>query len=140
MKLNKDCVRLLLMYIENHCVYETDKFGDKRMRTVNLCELKDAQELSGITEDDLKYTIVKLFEGNYIKGDMTLKDSGVNFETVSITQLTLIGHDLLDNIRPENAWNKTKELLQKAGDFSLHIMSQLASEVMVAYTRSMINL
>jgi hypothetical protein len=52
----------------------------------------------------------------------------------------LPGHDLLDNIRPEKTWNKTKNILQKVGDFSLKIMSQVAGEVMAAYTMSMMKL
>ncbi len=140
MKLDKDCVRLVLIYIEEHCVYKIDKFGDKRMHKVNLHELKTSEELLNMQEDDIKYTIVKLLEGDYIKGDLIPKNSGVNFEIVRISQLTLRGHDLLDNIKPEPVWNKTKNILQRIGDFSLSIMSQVAGETMAAYTKSMMGL
>lgn len=140
MKLNKDCVRLVLLYIEEHCVYKTNKFGDKTMHNVNLYELVNAKEFFGIHKDDIRYTIVKLLEGDYIKGSLIPKNSGVNFDIVSISQLTLRGHDLLDNIRPEPVWNKTKGVLQKVGDFSLSIMSQVAGETMAAYTKSMMGL
>lgn len=140
MKINKDCVRLVLIYIEEHCVYKTDKFGDKRMHIVNLHELENSEELLNMQEDDIRYTVIKLLEGDYIKGDLIPKNSGVNFEIVRISQLTLRGHDLLDNIKPEPVWNKTKGILQKIGDFSLSIMSQVAGEIMAAYTKSMIGL
>lgn len=140
MKLNKDCIRTTLIYIEEHCIYESNKFGDKSMHIVNFHELKNADEFSEISEDDIKYTIVKLLEGDYIKGSLIPKDSGINFDIVRISQLTLRGHDLLDNIKPEPVWNKTKNLLQKVGDFSLGIMSQIAGETMAAYTKSMMNL
>lgn len=140
MKLNKDCIRLVLLYIEEHCVYKTNKFGDKTMHNVNLYELVNAKEFSEINKDDIRYTIVKLLEGDYIKGSLIPKNSGVNFDIVSISQLTLRGHDLLDNIRPEPVWNKTKDVLHKVGDFSLNILSQVAGETMAAYTKSMMNL
>lgn len=140
MKLDKDCIRLVLLYVEEHCVYKTNKFGDKTMHNVNLYELAHAEEFSGINEDDIRYTIVKLLEGGYIKGNLIPKNSGLNFDIVSISQLTLRGHDLLDNIRPEQVWVKTKGLLQKVGDFSLSIMSQIAGETMAAYTKSMMGL
>lgn len=140
MKLNKDCIRLVLLYIEEHCVYKTNKFGDKTMHNVNLYELVNAKEFSEIHKDDIRYTIVKLLEGDYIKGSLIPKNSGVNFDIVNISQLTLKGHDLLDNIRPEPVWNKTKNILQKVGDFSLGIMSQVAGETMAAYTKSLMNL
>ena len=140
MKLNKDCIRETLIYIEEHCVYEKNKFGDKSMHIVNFHELKNANEFSGIQEDDIKYTVVKLMEGGYIEGRLIPENSGVNFDIVRISQLTLRGHDLLDNIKPEPVWDKTKSILHKVGDFSLGIMSQVAGETMAAYTKSMLNL
>lgn len=140
MKLDKDCIRLVLLYVEGHCVYKTNKFGDKTIHNVNLYELAHAEEFSGINEDDIRYTIVKLLEGGYIKGTLIPKNSGLNFDIVNISQLTLRGHDLLDNIRPEPVWNKTKSILQKVGDFSIGIMAQVAGETMAAYTKSMMNL
>ena len=140
MKLDKDCIRLVLLYVEGHCVYKTNKFGDKTIHNVNLYELAHAEEFSGINEDDIRYTIVKLLEGGYIKGTLIPKNSGLNFDIVNISQLTLRGHDLLDNIRPEPVWNKTKSILQKVGDFSISIMAQVAGETMAAYTKSMMNL
>lgn len=140
MKLNKDCIRAILIYIEDHCIYEVDKFNKKRMHIVNLHELTQSVDVSIFLEDDIKYTIVKLLEGGYIIGSLIPKNSGVNFDIINISQLTLRGHDLLDNIRPDPVWNKTKNILQKAGDFSLAIMSQVAGETMAAYTKSMMNL
>lgn len=140
MKLDKDCIREVLLYIEEHCIFETDKFGEKRIHIVGFHELTEANELSKFYEDDIRYTIVKLLEGDYIKGSLIPKNSGLNFQIVQITQLTLRGHDLLDNIRPEPVWNKTKGILHKVGDFSLSIMSQVAGETMAAYTKSMMGL
>ena len=140
MKLDKDCIRLVLIYIEEHCIYETNKFGDKTMHTVNLHELTESKELLDMPEGDIKYTVAKLLEGNYIKGSLIPKNSGVDFNIVNITQLTLSGHDLLDNIRTEPVWYKTKNVLQKVGDFSLSIMSQVAGEIMASYTKSMMNI
>lgn len=48
-------------------------------------------------------------EVGYIKGNLISKDSGINFDITHISQLTLRGHDLFDNIRPEPVWNKTKK-------------------------------
>lgn len=140
MKLNKDCIRLVLIYIEEHCIYETNKFGEKRMHNVNLHELIMSEEFSESQEDDLRYTIVKLLEGGYIKGSLIPKNSGVNFDIVNISRFTLQGHDLLENIKPDPVWKETKSMLHKVGDFSLGIMSQVAGEIMAAYTKSMMNL
>ena len=140
MKLDKDCIRTILIYIETHCVYEVDKFNGKRMHIVTLHELIESDELTEFQEDTIRYTVVKLLEGNYIKCSLIPKNSGTNFDIIRISELTLNGHNLLSNIRPEPVWDKTKSILQKVGDFSLGIMSQVAGETMAAYTKSIMNL
>lgn len=110
------------------------------MYIVSFHELKNEDEFSGIQEDNIKYTVVKLMEGGYIEGRLIPENSGVNFDIVRISQLTLRGHDLLDNIKLEPVWDKTKSILYKVGDFSLGIMSQFVGETMAAYTKSMMNL
>jgi len=140
MKLNKDCIRAVLIYIEEHCIYEEDKGDNKTMHIVNLHELLESKEISDFKEDDIRYTIVKLLEGDYIKGSLIPKNNGTNIDiAVRISQLTLRGHELLDNIRIESVWNKTKRLLERVGDFSLNTMSQIAKESMVVHMKSMVN-
>ncbi len=140
MRLNKSCIRKVLLYIEEHCIYENNKYGDKNIHQVSFFELSEAKELSKYPKDDIKYTIVKLIEGHYIEGRLIPENSGLNFDIAHIKELTLRGHDLLDNIRPEPVWKETKNVLSKVGDFSLGIMSQVAGETMAAYTKSMMKL
>ncbi len=140
MVLNKECIRDILIYIEKYCVYYDDpKFGH-RLHEVTFHELCESSELSEYNSDDKYYTVQKLFEGHYIKGYVIPKDSYDKFNYAYIESLSLRGHDLLDNIKPEPVWDKTKGILSKVGDFSLGIMSQVAGETMAAYTKSMMKL
>ncbi len=75
-----------------------------------------------------------MFEGYYIEGCVIPKNNYINFDRCEIDTLILRGHDLLDNIRPETVWKETKSVMQKVGDFSLGILSQVAGETMAAYT------
>lgn len=140
MKLNKDCIRDILLYVEEHCVYEDDKRFGHRLHEVTFNELCNAEKLSQYSQDDKHYTVEKLFEGNFIKGYVIPKGTHDKFNYAFIESLSLRGHDLLDNIRPEPVWDKTKGVLQKVGDFSLGIMSQVAGEIMAAYTKKMMGL
>ena len=140
MKLNKECIRDVLLYDEEHCIFEDNKLGKHRLHEVSFHELCNAENLSQYTADDIRYTLSKLFEGRYIQGYVIPKDAYVTFSIANVVGLTLRGHDLLDNIRPEPVWDKTKGVLQKVGDFSLGIMSQVAGEVMTAYTKKMMGL
>jgi Hypothetical protein (DUF2513) len=58
----------------------------------------------------LAYHTVLLIEAGYLKGNIR---SGYTMPTIS--RLTNIGHDFLDNIRDPGIWAKTKE---RAGDLS----------------------
>lgn len=140
MKLNKECIRDILLYVEENCqYYEHPQFG-RRMRAVTYHLLCESEEFSKYNKDDIYYTISKLFEGHYVQGYVIPKNSYSHFEMATIEGLSLVGHDLLDNIRPESVWKETKGVMQKVGDFSLGVMSQVAGETMAAYTKSMMKL
>lgn len=124
MRLNHDYVRDILLFIEQELEYN---------------DTKTPIHHKEITHSDL-ISNVKLLKGGYIKGSLIPKNSGVNFDIVNISRFTLQGHDLLENIKPDPVWKETKSMLHKVGDFSLGIMSQVAGEIMVAYTKSMMNL
>lgn len=53
MKLDKDCIREVLLYVEEHCVFEISKFSKKRIHNVSFYELTQASELSNFTEDNI---------------------------------------------------------------------------------------
>lgn len=140
MRLNKDCIRDMLLLIEDKCIYyEHPKFG-KMLHSLSFNQLCKSEELSKYNEDEIHYTVSKLFEGHYIEGYVIPKNNYLNFDKCEIDALTLRGHDLLDNIRPETVWQETKAVMQKVGDFSLGILSQVAGETMAAYTKAMMKL
>ena len=139
MVLNKDCIRDILIYIEEKCVYYDDKRFGHMLHEVTFNEICKAEELSQYSKDDKYYTVQKLFEGHFIKGYVIPKDCYDKFNYANITALSLRGHDLLDNIKPETVWNQTKSVLHKVGSFSLSIMAQVAGEIMAVYTKAMMN-
>lgn len=140
MKLNKECIRDMLIYIEEHCVFEDVPTFERRMREVSWNELVNAPELSIYSEDDKRYTVQKLFEGRFIEGWVIPKNCFHRFSHAYIRELTLQGHRLIDNMRPEPVWDQTKGVLKKIGDFSLDVMSQVAGEVMAAYVKGQMGL
>lgn len=140
MKLNKNCIRKVLLYLEEHCVFEIDEYGDEVIHCVSFYELSHSEFLSEFSTGDIRYTICVLLEEHYIIGTLIPEGSGLNFNIARISQLTLQGHELLANIRPETVWTDTKNALAKVGDFSLHIMSQLASDIMAAYIKTIVNI
>ena len=140
MKLDKDCVRDILLFAEDYCqYYDHPQFG-RQLKCVTYILLCESEKFSNYDKYVIYYAISKLFEGKYVLGYVIPKDAYSNFNYATIEGLSLKGHDLLDNIRPETVWQETKSVLQKVGDFSLGIMSQVAGETMAAYTKAMMSL
>lgn len=138
MKLNKDCVRDILLYLEENCrPYNDTRFGNI-LHCVTLHEITESEQLSVYDYNTIHYTLEKLFEGRYIQGSFHPSNQPHTFDVAQIEALSLAGHNLLDNIRPETVWEKTKTILKKVGGFSLDTMSQVANDVMTSYIKNFI--
>lgn len=125
MKLNQDCIRDLLLYLEENLSLE-------RNITVNNIKIKD------YSQEDLIYTTQKLFEAGYLNCEI------INFITSSIpfidvSSLTYKGHQFLDTIRDNKVWSKTKGILSSFKSVSIEILSETASKVLVSLINQQLN-
>lgn len=119
MKLNPDCIRDILLVIEG-CNFNEE---------IRLNYL--IQQLSAYTPDEIEYTCLKLYEGDFINA-LTVQLSGdVIPRIVSITDMTYSGHQLLENIRPDTVWEKTKTSATKIGSFSINVLNNIASNILL---------
>lgn len=119
MKLNYDCIRDILLTIEEIL---------NRKDELILANFKSYKKLSKYNEDEIQYNALKLLQEEYVTG---LKISGNNTTTVlRLTDLTWSGHELLSDIRSETVFNQTKEkIIKSVGSTSLTIFQQLASTI-----------
>lgn len=112
MKLDHDCVRDVLLAIEAKpygAIYQIDQLG-----------------VNGYDDFTIRYAVEKLVEGGYI--DITPIDSFGQYECL-IRNLTIYGHEFLDNIRPIETWDKTKSIVSKVGSVSLDVLANTAAQV-----------
>lgn len=114
MRLNNECVRDLLLTIE-----ENLGINDK----VSI----DDFELPNYSDDELIYTALKLIEAGFINGESSRMIDGSIF--VYVSSLTWDGHKFLDNIRDNEVWSKTKSIVSKFSSVSLGIISNVAAQV-----------
>lgn len=125
MKLNHDCIRDLLIYLEDTLPID----GFLRVNQLTL----------GIySKDDLIYTAQKLEEAGYIK----CKNSryvGDDLPCVDIYSITYQGHQFLDNIRDEKVFAKTKSMLSMLKSVSIEIVSETASKVITNMINQQLN-
>ena len=101
MKMNPDCVRALLLTVEENCDF--NHFIEYRINKNGF------DKLSSYSHDEILYHIKQCFMNEMI--------TGVHYydgdNCVVICDLTPKGHEFLANIRSEKIWNQTKRYAKK---------------------------
>lgn len=117
MKLNHDCIRAVLLDIEDNVTLY------KKLNINQFPELKYSSEFS---IQDITYSLVKLEEAGYIDAAFTKLLQDGTYYYARIGNLTFIGHEFLDNIRDPKIWKMTKEAANKVGKFSITTLASYA--------------
>ena len=117
MKLNQDCVRDLLLYLEKNLSYGND------VKINNLV-------LKKYSQTDLIYSTEKLNEAGYLN---CMISKGITPPFILVKSITYSGHQFLDNIRDDSIWNKAKSILKPLKSVSIEIISQTLSKVIIQY-------
>lgn len=126
MKLNHDCIRDILLFLE-----ENLKFNEY----INLLDL--SKNLNQYEIDDIKYSLLKLDECNYLTLHSINADNEIMIECI-IMDITIFGHEFLDTIRPETVWTQVKETSKKIGFQSLKAILQISTPLISEYLKNII--
>ena len=115
MKLSIDCVRAVLLFLEEN------------LDCVDSIQLDDI-ELKKFDDKDVLYSSIKLHEAGYISGKLmkTIAGDMVGY----ITDITWEGHKFLDTVRDNKVWRETKTILSKVSSASISFVSSVASQVL----------
>lgn len=124
MKLDQDCVRDLLLAIEELSRVNKTESLEYYFENSNLKE-------SPYSEEDLMYTASRLKEAGFIHA----QPNG-SFSYYYVSTLTYNGHVFLDTIRDPKVWSKTKEVTSKFASVSLPIVAEIGSK----YLKNLLNL
>ena len=115
MKLNYDCVRDVLLYLENNLSLNNS--------ITFPSDIKESLLLK-YSKDDVLYTVKILLNKKLILGA-----DNFNHATANIESLSFDGHSFLDNIRDNQVWSKSKKILSAFKSVSIEIISQVATNV-----------
>lgn len=113
MKLDHDCVRDLLLYLEENLTY------NKNISINNLT-------LKNYSQEELIYCTEKLIEADYLT---CTKASGYQPPLIVANSITYNGHQFLDNIRDDGVWKETKNIASTVSSTSLKVIENIASNV-----------
>ena len=122
MKINYDCVRALLLCLENELQFD-DELRCPDLKFDKVCEI-----ISNYSPQDIAYSSLMLSEADYIN---VLIVSGNNkFNWAIYTGITFEGHQYLDSIRSDKVWNKIKKKLSTEGvSLTLQIVKNVATSI-----------
>lgn len=109
MKLNQDCVRDIMLFIEKNVT-----FG----MFLHLNDFIESSDLKKYDSKTIKYTLGKLDETKFLHSKATWIDN--NLVMFSTGMLTWDGHKFLDTIRDSKVWSTTKSVTEKAS-FGFHV-------------------
>lgn len=115
MKLNHDCVRELLLYLEENL---------DNSNKIQFSEIK----ISNFDDATIIYTAIKLCEAGYITANIERDVYSEIFGYIS--DISWDGHKFLDTIRDNQVWNSTKKILSKVSSSSISFVSNIASQVL----------
>lgn len=137
MKFSNEAMRDVLLFLEEKVVYKHDENFDQEYFTpYMMVEDKYFVKLFSkhtYTKDELEYTINKMLEGHI------LNYSGDLNTCYQITDISFTGIQLLNAIRPESTWEKTKTIANKVGDHTLSFLEDTAQKIAVTATAALIN-
>ena len=114
MKLNYDCIRDVMLYLEEN------------LELNNTVHLKNI--VIDYSAEDIKYSILKLEEIGYIDARI-VKAAGSKIITAVINDITFYGHEFLNTVRPKTVWENKKEISTKIGVNTISSLTQIASQI-----------
>lgn len=117
MRLKPECVRDVLLAMEACSIDECLPYPE-------LCN-----RLPQYSQDDIRYTCLKLMEAQYINGLTTKTLSDPLPRILVVNDITYSGHEFLNTVRPEPVWKKTKSAIEKFGGASLPIILDVAKNI-----------
>lgn len=114
MKLNLECVRDILITIENHN-------SPMNMYTDEFCSL-----LPHYKQQEIIYCCEKLYEGNYLNLDYIYLPTSSKPILRGICDLTFQGHEFLGDIKLDSNWEKLSTIFRKGSSASFKTITNVA--------------
>lgn len=131
MKLDVECIREILIYLENNLDFIEGTYKHNNIGRSKI--VKDLHSTKGLDKDLLAYAIEKMCESHIIEADIII-GSCHGMTHCNIYDISYQGHQFLDSIRPESIWEKTKNIANSIGNHSLKFIEDTAQKCAVTAT------
>lgn len=137
MKLNMDCVRAVMLCVEEHTDFGHYCYFIRYARADILDMLGEdpidppayqVELEEKFDNDDILYAVKYCADAALIA---LCPGSHPEQYRVNVKELTPAGHNFLENIRADTNWAKVKSAAKKAGSFSADVVTSIAKSVAV---------
>ena len=105
MKINHDCIRDLLLYLEENLILTPNL----EFCSISLQELINSGQLN-YPKEDIAHSAILLDEAGYIDISVLYADNYIS--SLDIHRITYDGYNFLDSIRPQTVWDKQNQHVQ----------------------------
>ena len=126
MRLNYDCIRDVLLSLEDMLVLNEDL----EPNSIFVSELCD--ELPDYSKQDIAYSIVILEEAGYIHANIPYADDCIL--DIIVSGISFEGHKYLDTIRTSAVWEETKKTFkEKAIEMTIETIMLVAKSIIQSH-------
>ena len=122
MKLNPDCIRDVLLYLEENLTITPEL----EIKSLALGQIEKALPYS---QEELGNTLLVLGEAGFIKETHNMT-GGNKIYSMSVSRITYAGYQFIETIRPKTVWARTKHILKQLGSFSLELIKDVGIDVL----------
>lgn len=126
MRLNYDCIRDVLLSLEDMFVLNED-LETNIIIVSDLCE-----ELPDYSKQDIAYSLVMLEEADYIHAHIQYADDCIL--DIIVSGITFEGHKYLDTVRTSAVWEETKKTFkEKAIEMTIETIKLVAKSIIQSH-------
>lgn len=123
MKLNDECVRDLLLALEENLTLK-DNLGFEKLYFNDIIAI---ERLKAYTSADIFYTLYTLNDAGYINAYILYGMKNA-VRTCYVENITAQGHAFIKNISSNKIWKAVKATASKVGGLSLSMLSEVAEQ------------
>ena len=131
MKLNPECIRDIMFYLEENLTMNSDL-------EINEISVFYLPEKLNYSIEEIANTLLVLDDANFIVCYRNNGDDAI--VALDIYRITYTGYQFLESIRPDSVWKKVQTISGNIGSFSLNVISQIATSVLTQMINGQLNL
>lgn len=122
MELNQDCIRDILLTIEDM---------DYNMEGLTKETFEKTKRMQKYDPIQILYTLKRLYDAHFV--EVAFAKGEAFYAFYNVHSMTYEGHQLLDSIRDDHIWSETKKRASKVSSVSIPVLQNIATSVMNKY-------